>query len=109
MANMASGDRSTMNRVETIETLRSHAPALRQRGISALYLFGSMASDQAGPESDVDLFVDLDPTIRFSLVELLGVREYLGEVLHRRVDVFPREGLHRVIRRDVEQAAIRVF
>ena len=106
---MAQDERSTMNRAETIEALRSIAPALQKRGILALYLFGSTARDHAGPESDVDLFVDLDPAVRFSLIELLGVREYLGEVLHRRVDVFPREGLHRVIRRDVERAAIRVF
>ena len=106
---MTQDERSTMNRSETIEALRSIAPALRQRGILALYLFGSTARDGAGPDSDVDLFFDLDPAARFSLIELLGVREYLGEVLHRRVDVFPREGLHRVIRRDVERAAIRIF
>ena len=98
-----------MNRAETIEVLRSHSAALREQGIAALYRFGSTARDQARPDSDVDLFVDVDPTARFSLIELLGVREYLAEILHRRVDVFPREGLHRVIRRDVEQSAIRVF
>ena len=98
-----------MNSAETIELLRSHTAALRAQGIAALYLFGSTASDQAGPDSDVDLFVDVDPAARFSLIELLGVREYLAGILHRRVDLFSREGLHRVIRRNVEQSAIRVF
>jgi len=98
-----------MNRADTISVLRAHAGDLRRQGVAALYLFGSLARDEARPDSDVDLFIDVDPEARFSLIELVGVREYLANLLRRRVDVFPREGLHRVIRRDVEASALKVF
>lgn len=97
------------SRAETIATLRRHESALRRQGVASLYLFGSTARDEARPDSDVDLFIDIDATARFSLIELIGVREYLTELLHRPVDVFSRDGLHRLIRRQVEDSAIKVF
>jgi uncharacterized protein len=98
-----------MNRADTLSTLRAHAGDLRRQGVAALYLFGSLARDEARPDSDVDLFIDVDPEARFSLIELVDVREYLADVLGRRVDVFPRDGLRRVIRGDVEASALKVF
>ena len=49
-----------MNRSSAIEQLRGHRAELRRLGVSGLYLFGSVARDEARPDSDVDLCVVTD-------------------------------------------------
>ena len=97
-----------MTRNETIAALREHARAIRDQGVTALYLFGSSSRDEARSDSDVDLFVDYDPD-RFSFVELIRLRESLSAKLGRKADLTTREGLHPVLRRNIEAEAIRVF
>jgi predicted nucleotidyltransferase len=97
-----------MTRNETIAALREHAGAIRAQGVTALYLFGSSARDEARSDSDVDLFVDYDAE-RFSFVELVRLREDLSRELGRKADLTTREGLHPLLRRNIEAEAIRVF
>jgi predicted nucleotidyltransferase len=98
-----------MKKRDAMAAVERHADELRGRGISHVYLFGSTARDRAGPESDVDLFFDLRRGAKFSLFDLLELREFLGGVLKARADAIPRRGLHRVVRRNVERNAVRVF
>lgn len=47
-------------------------PLCREKGITALYLFGLMARREEGPKSDVDLaFADTDGTPSFDLFSML--------------------------------------
>jgi predicted nucleotidyltransferase len=48
-----------MTRAELLIKLRDLKPWLAEQGIVNLRLFGSYARDEAGPDSDVDLLVDL--------------------------------------------------
>ncbi|MFN9251050.1 MAG: nucleotidyltransferase family protein [Brevundimonas sp.] len=48
-----------MTREELLTRLRELKPWLEEQGIVNLRLFGSYARDEAGPDSDVDLLVDL--------------------------------------------------
>ena len=98
-----------MNKKKAIDAIAKHADEIRSLGVAHLYLFGSTARGDAGSKSDVDIFVDLRPRAKFSLFDLMELRAYLGRILKGRADVFPRQGLHRVIRRDVEREAVRVF
>ena len=68
---------------EAIKILHEALPGLRERfGILDLAIFGSVARNEAGPDSDVDLLVTLGPdgdlfdliNLRFTLEELLGVK-----------------------------------
>jgi predicted nucleotidyltransferase len=98
-----------MNKAQAIDTITKHADAIRSFGVQHLYLFGSTARGEGGSSSDVDIFVDLSRGAKFSLFDLMDLRRYLGRILRARADVFPRRGLHRVIRRDIEREAIRIF
>ena len=49
-----------MTRTDAIERLRTHRPELRRLGVDRLYLFGSVARDEARDDSDVDLFFETD-------------------------------------------------
>jgi predicted nucleotidyltransferase len=97
-----------MKRADIISVLRSQAPDIRALGATALYLFGSAARGEAREDSDVDLFIDYDPE-RFSFVELVRLRDRLSQVLGRPADLTTRQGLHPLLRRDIEAEAIRVF
>jgi hypothetical protein len=83
--------------------------ALRARGVSALYVFGSVARGEAGPRSDIDFFFDLRPDIPFSLLDLVGVKDQLTGALGIEADVHMRNSLHWRIRDKVLGQAVRVF
>jgi uncharacterized protein len=97
-----------MNRNEAINVLQSYADAIRARGATSLYLFGSSARDSAGADSDLDLFVDYDAG-KFSLVDLVDIKLYLEDRLGIAVDVTTRDSLHPMLRSGIETSAIRVF
>ncbi|MDQ2082447.1 nucleotidyltransferase family protein [Xanthobacteraceae bacterium Astr-EGSB] len=98
-----------MNRVEILQQLRGSAPAVRALGVASLYLFGSVARNEAGPGSDVDLFVDIQPGRTFSLIDLVGLKQLLEERLRTEVDVTTRSSLNPHLRADIEMAAVRAF
>lgn len=98
-----------MNRTEAITRLRDHAADLRARGATGLWLFGSTLRDEAGPDSDIDLFLDYDPSQAFSLVDLAGIEQYLGDALGVAVDLTTRDSLHPRLRDAIEQDAEQVF
>jgi uncharacterized protein len=98
-----------MNRVQAIAQLKKRTDAIKALGATSLYLFGSSARDEARPESDIDLFVDYDPEKKFSLVDLVGIKQFLEDELGMPVDVTTRDSLHPMLREDIEKSAVRVF
>ncbi|MBL8906055.1 MAG: nucleotidyltransferase domain-containing protein [Rhizobiales bacterium] len=62
-----------MNRPAIIEAIRSQEKALRAEGVEHLALFGSRARDDANPDSDLDVLIDVVAGKRFSLLHLSGV------------------------------------
>ena len=97
-----------MRREQVIETLRDHEPELHRSGVSRLYLFGSVARDQAQADSDVDLFFETDDP-RFSLIELIDLQERIAGILGTIADVMTRASLHPLLRSQIEAEAVRVF
>jgi predicted nucleotidyltransferase len=98
-----------MDRIEAIARLKEHADAIKALGATSLYLFGSSARNQARDDSDLDLFVDYDPEKKFSLFDLVGIKQLLEDELGMPVDVTTRDSLHPMLRQDIEKSAIRVF
>jgi predicted nucleotidyltransferase len=98
-----------MDRNQIMERLRLNADALRRRGALSLYLFGSMARGEADDDSDVDLFIDYDPASGFSLIDLVGIKQFLEEDMSREVDITTRDSLHPMLKDEIERSAMRVF
>lgn len=94
-----------MNRAEALTRLREHLPALAQRfGVRRLALFGSLARNDAGPDSDVDLLVGFDgPALPEAY---FGVQFYLEDLLGRPVDLVTERALRPELRPNVERDAI---
>lgn len=98
-----------MTRDEAINALRQHADAVKSMGATSLYLFGSTARNEATETSDLDLFIDYDGAKKFSLLDLVGIKQFLEEELEMDIDVTTRSSLHRSLKQEIESSAIRVF
>lgn len=98
-----------MRREDALDGLRKRADAIRGMGATSLYLFGSTADDDAGKISDLDLFIDYDPSMRFSLIDLVTIQQFLERSIDARIDITTRDSLHPMLRREIERSAIRVF
>jgi uncharacterized protein len=97
-----------MKRAEAIARLGEHQSELERLGIQHLYLFGSTARDEARDESDVDLFFDYEKG-RFGLFELMDVKEATTRILGRKADIMTRDSIHKLLRQQIEAAAVPVF
>jgi len=98
-----------MKRADALRKLRTFADALRAKGATSLYLFGSTAKNRAGAKSDLDLFIDYDPRSKFNAFDLVASKRLLQKGLGVEVDLTTRKGLHPLIRKQVEAEATRVF
>ncbi len=97
-----------MRRREAIARPKQHEAELKQLGVEHLYLFGSTARDEAGEDSDVDLFFDYQRG-KFGLFELMGVKERAAAILGRKADIMTRDSLHKALRQRIEASALKVF
>ena len=95
-----------MKRDEVLRILSAHRSELqRQYGVHSLGLFGSVARDEAGPDSDVDLLVEFDRPIGLRFFEL---QDYFESLLHCREDLGTPQSLKPRMRDRVLAEAINV-
>ena len=92
-----------------VSRLRAHAPALMSRGVTDLWVFGSVARGDARPDSDVDLLTEFDPNAPLSLVGLASLRADLSDLLGAPADLVERNTLHPRVREAAEREAVRVL
>ena len=71
-------------------------PILREAGVVRSSLFGSVARGEAGPESDVDLLVEL-PDDR-DMFDFMDLEEKLGAALGKKVDMLTFRSIHHLLR-----------
>jgi predicted nucleotidyltransferase len=73
-----------LTRDAILQTIGQHRDELLRLGARRLGLFGSFARNEAQPDSDVDLLVDLD---RHTFDRYMDLKLYLEDLLGRRVDL----------------------
>jgi predicted nucleotidyltransferase len=97
-----------MKRDEAISRLQQHEADLKRLGVEHLYMFGSTARDEAGDDSDVDLFFDHEKG-KLGLFELMDVKEHAASILGGKTDIMTRNSLHPRLRKRIEEAAVLIF
>ncbi len=96
-----------MRQQEALSILVTHQTRLKEFGVKSLMLFGSVARDEARPESDVDLLVEFDRPV--GLFTFLRLKRYLEEILGRSVDLGTPDSLRPYLQEPVSREAIRAI
>ncbi len=95
----------------TVDDLRrilaEHGAELERLGIARLQVFGSVARGEAGPDSDVDLLVDLSR--RIGLFELVDIEHRLADLLSCDVDLGMFDTLRDWMKPAVEKDRVDVW
>ena len=94
---------------EILTALATLEKPLRERGLKSLAVFGSVIRGEARTDSDIDVLVDVEPDVRFSLIDLVALKDFLEDRLNRKVDVVTKSGLESTIRDRVLSEAESVF
>ncbi len=95
-----------MRRDEALAILTAHREELAAFGLRRLAVFGSVARDEAGPDSDVDVLVEFEGEPTFKRYATLYDR--LEEMLPCPVDLVTAESLRLPMREFVERDACHV-
>jgi len=75
-------------------------------GILRLGVFGSVARNEAGDESDIDVVVQLDKPDLFTIA---GIKYDLEDRLHKQVDVVTySSGMNKVLKNRIDKEALYV-
>ena len=74
-----------------------------KHGAGNVRVFGSVARGDAGPDSDIDLLVDMEPGR--SLLDLGGLWSDLNELLGRKVDIVTETSIYWLLRRRILKEA----
>jgi uncharacterized protein len=75
-----------------------------EHGARHVRVFGSAARGEAGPTSDIDFLVRMDPGR--SLLDLIELGQELESILHRKVDILTDEGLSPYLRQRILDEAV---
>ena len=98
-----------MRRDDALARLKQLEPDLRRQGLSALYLFGSVARDEATEESDVDVAFDVPDDVPFSLFDQASILNDLSDELGVKVDFVELRAFRPRIRARVQADMVQVF
>jgi predicted nucleotidyltransferase len=94
-----------MRRDQVLRLLAEHRDELSRMGVGSLSLFGSVARDEAGPESDIDILIELGRPM--DLFDLGRIQIRLEEILGHRVDLVMPDALRPRLRAAVLAEAVR--
>jgi predicted nucleotidyltransferase len=95
--------RTIPSRTEIAAAIRE---ALTSNKVARAYLFGSYARGEAGPDSDLDIAVDMEPGS--NLLDLVGFQQELEERLGVKVDVTTRQSIDARLKASIEADLIAV-
>lgn len=95
-----------MRRDEVLEILSTHQAELQELGVEHLAIFGSVARDEAGPESDVDILVEFRGRATFD--GYMELKFLLEDLLGCPVDLVTRRSLKPRLAPAVEKEALYI-
>lgn len=95
-----------MRRDEVLAILAEHNAEIAAFEVKSLALFGSVARDEAGPDSDVDLLVEFERPVGY--FHLFRLKDFLEQVLNCHVDLVTPGALSDRLRNVVLRDLIRV-
>lgn len=98
-----------MNKRDAIKVLRRHEADLRARGIAHAALFGSVARDEAGPDSDIDIMIEFAPDASLDIFAYVELKDFIVSLFPGPVDVVNKAALKPHVRPPAVADSIYAF
>ena len=98
-------------RSHVIKTVLELKPAIIERDVVSISLFGSVSHGDAWPDSDIDFIIDPTPDKTFSITPVIAIERLLEARFDRAVDVITRRNLgsRKSFCENVTVEAVRIF
>ncbi len=96
----------------SLEALRDEVPALcRRYGIAFVDVFGSLARDDAGDSSDIDLIIEFEDRDSPPICDrFFGFLSAIEERFGRRIDILTESSIQNpYLRRSIESDRVRIY
>jgi predicted nucleotidyltransferase len=102
-----------MNNMKTFEelknTLSAHKKELREKyAVKEIGIFGSYVRGEQKKKSDVDVLVEFEESANLSLLDFIGLENYLSDVLGVKVDLVEKHTLKPRIGKHVLEEVVNV-
>jgi predicted nucleotidyltransferase len=98
-----------MNKEDAIDILLGHQAELRARGVQHAALFGSVARGEAGPQSDLDIMIELAPDASLDIFAYVELKNFIAGLFPGPVDVVNKDALKPYVRPPVTADSIYAF
>jgi predicted nucleotidyltransferase len=95
--------------LRAIRFLKAHRANLESLGVRHAWIFGSTARGEAGPDSDVDVLVEVDPLVVNNLFQYAQIQQTLQEWMNCAVDLADKARLRPEVAREAEKDKILAF
>ncbi len=94
-----------MKRTEALNIIAQNQADLARFKVKSLAIFGSVARDEARPDSDIDILVEFSAPV--GMFEFIDLKEYLEGILNVRVDLATEPALKRQMKAQILKEAVR--
>ncbi|MBC8413577.1 nucleotidyltransferase family protein [bacterium] len=96
-----------MDKNQVIATLKANMEKLQEFPVNALYIFGSVARDDADKSSDIDMLVEFEQDAHIGLFGFARLQRALSDILSCQVDLVTPEALHKEMKDRILEEAVR--
>ena len=96
-----------MNKEQIMDKLRENRDSLSGFRVKTLYLFGSVVRGDETLTSDIDLLVEFEDDARIGLFEFSRLQRMLSEMLGCEVDLATPDALHKAMKSQIMEEAVR--
>ena len=79
--------------------------------VNTLFAFGSVTTDKFGPDSDIDLVVDIDDNDPISYSDkYFNLKFRLEEILRRQIDLLEQKAIrNKFLRKEIDRTKIMIY
>ncbi len=98
-----------MTREEIIAAIKEHSAAIKAEGVSKLAIYGSRARGDNGPDSDLDVLIDVEPDASFSILNLIGVEHIIRDATGLQTQATMRRSMQPRFAQRISDDVLQVF
>jgi predicted nucleotidyltransferase len=94
---------------QALDILRRHKAELKALGVRRAAVFGSVSRGEAGPDSDLDIMIELDEPNKLTMFDYAGIKRQVAELFPVRTDVVAKDSMKRAIGTSALRDAVYAF